>query len=219
MFSASTVYAFDLETSTDGVNGLDPRESRITEIAVSTETDDVVFADYDEADLIRNFDRFLLSLEPGLLVTWNGHFFDLPFIVSRWNGVDGSDVPFVSYEDSLAGRTGYELGMHPIARPGLIPKYDYLPGYTTALGCTWRSRSPWQRDVHSHLDISDAYRSFAAEQGIKHRLKPVCIASGIPMIEVDRENMHLLTPAERAAYACSDTRGTRELAIRLLGAS
>jgi hypothetical protein len=41
---------------------------------------------------------------------------------------------------------------------------------------------------------------------------------GITVIEVDRERMHLLTQAQRIAYAASDTRATRELAIRLLGA-
>jgi len=46
----------------------------------------------------------------------------------------------------------------------------------------------------------------------------VARALGIEVIEVDRERMHLLTQAQRTAYAASDTRATRELAIRGLGA-
>jgi hypothetical protein len=37
------------------------------------------------------------------------------------------------------------------------------------------------------------------------------------MIEVDREKMHELTAQERHDYAVSDVRGTRALALDLLG--
>lgn len=217
MFSASNVYSWDIETDTT-VDGLDPRVARITEIVVATNKEEVVLDDADEVKLIGQFDDYVCSLEPGLLVGWNDTFFDLPFVWSRWHGVDGAGVEFVPWDQSARGITGRELGMHPIAQPELRPKYDYLPGYNTGLGCVWSSRSNLRMDVHQHLDISFAYKRVAAELGVRHGLKPVCEALGIPMITVDRERMHDLTPAERHDYVVSDGRGTRELALRLLGA-
>lgn len=233
MFSQERIYAFDIETDTDGVNGLDPREARITEIAIATAKEDVVFSDADEAKLIQDFDQYVRSLPPGLLTGWNSVFFDNPFIWSRWHGVDGAGEPFVDARATHSAVTGCELGMHPILAPGLTPKYDFLPGYTSAINFVWSSSSWLRLDVHQHLDVSFTYKQVAADLGVKHRLKPVCKALGIPMFdangkpyedaanpsEVDRTKMHLLSAQDRHDYAVSDVRGTRQLAIRQLGAS
>lgn len=206
-FDRTRVYALDIETCTDGVNGLDPREARITEVAVSTSLGDTVFADADEARLLYRMDEFIQHLPPGLIVTWNGAFFDLPFIHDRY-ALSCREVGLV-----LA-----DLGMHLIEQPGLKPKYDYLPGHSTGYTAVWQTTQPFGLDLHQHLDISFAYKAFAAKHGVRHSLKPVAEAHGITMIIVDREKMHELSEEDRSAYAASDTRGTRELAIRLLGA-
>lgn len=215
MFSAARIYSLDIETDTDGVNGLDPREARITEIAISTADGDAVFNDASEAHLLYNADRHIRRLPPGLIGTWNGTFFDLPYIADRLSMARATQdaARYAAEKVDL-----YEFGMRLIPQPGLTPKYDFLPGHSTGYGCWWRTDSPDPRGIHQHLDISDAYKRFAAEAGVKHSLKPVCIANGIEMIEVDRTKMHELTVAERSAYGASDTRGTRALTIKLLGA-
>ena len=65
--------------------------------------------------------------------------------------------------------------------------------------------------------IRESTARFADEHGVKHSLKPVCAAHGVDMVELDRTRLHEYTPAERAAYALSDSRGTRALTLRLLG--
>ena len=37
----------------------------------------------DEATLLRRLDRRLAELPPGIIVTWNGSSFDLPFLATR----------------------------------------------------------------------------------------------------------------------------------------
>ena len=208
MFARSHLYGLDIETDTT-VDGLDPAIARITEVSLSTEDGDLIFDDADETTLLRRLDDALADLPAGLLLTWNGDFFDLPFLAVR------------------ASRRLPEFGLQLIPAPGLAPKYAPLPGFTIAHTALWRCR-PLPEPVlagqpngpmhHQHLDIAFAYRRIAADLGVPWSLKPVCKALGIDMIEVDRERMHDLSPAERAAYVTSDTRGTRELGARLLGA-
>jgi len=206
VFDAAHIYALDLETDTT-INGLDPRVAAITECAVSTAAGDTVRgADHGEATMLFNLDRQLSALPPGLIVTWNGAFFDLPFLYTRRRILS---VPPSS--------TLHSFGLHLLPQFGLTPKYDYIGDHTCGYTAVWLRED--DSDVpHQHLDISFAYRKVAADLGVKHALKPVARALGITVIEVDREHMHLLTPAQRTAYAASDTRATRELAIRLLGA-
>lgn len=74
-------YGLDIETDTT-VDGLDASCSAIVAVAVSTASGDEVFLG-DEEDILTSTDRFLATLEPGLLITWNGSSFDLPFILER----------------------------------------------------------------------------------------------------------------------------------------
>lgn len=208
-FDASTIYALDIETDTsgqpiDGVPaGLDPRNARITEIAVADASGGRVFEHRSEATMLGSADDYLRSLEPGLIVTWNGSHFDLPYLHDRAVRADVADPG---------------LGLRLIPQPALRPKYGYLPGHAVGYGGVWERSARRPYLVHQMLDVSYAYRETAQRLGVKWSLKPVCEALGIPMIVVDRERMHELTPQERAAYAMSDVNGTRELAIRLLGA-
>ncbi len=207
VFDAAHIYALDLETDTT-INGLDPRVAAITECAVSTAAGDTVHdsAYYGEATMLFNLDKYLAALPPGLIVTWNGAFFDLPFLDTRRR--------ILSRPPSSTLRS---FGLRLIPQPGLTPRYDYIGDHTCGYTAVWL-REGDSGAGHLHLDISFAYKKVAADLGVKHALKPVARALGIEVIEVDRERMHLLTQAQRTAYAASDTRATRDLAIRVLGA-
>jgi DNA polymerase elongation subunit (family B) len=197
MYSAERIYSLDIETDTSA-DGLDPRISRITEIAVETASGAEVFVDESERAMLSQANEFIRELSPGLIVTWNGAKFDIPFIVTRAS----------RYESSGIGISSFEM-------PSLPGWYRFLPGWDHACGCTWAAAGGL---AHQHLDICYAYRRFADLQRVKWALKPVCRASGIEMIEVDRTRMHELTPEERREYAISDVHGTRELAVAILGA-
>ena len=209
MFQHESAYAFDIESDTtpqaDGkCYGLEPLHAGLTEIAFSCDTSVMseggkVFATSDgmtEADVIIEFDRMLFELDPGVLMTWNGSFFDLPFILTR------SEV------------LGITQHMHLHAQPGLAPKYTPTAPHTGGYSATWDTKGVMP---HQHLDIMRGYERAAKLLGIKWSLKPVAEAYGLDMISVDREKMHELTPAERRAYALSDSGGTRNLGMHLIG--
>jgi hypothetical protein len=196
------VVALDIETDTDGVNGLDPRESRITEIALASADREVLLADAAEVDLLSGLAQVLDDLPAGcVLVTWNGTFFDWPFIYSRTLKAADPQVPATRW------------ALTP--RRDRTPKYDYLPGWSYGVDAAWRDRTDPTVVRHTSYDISFDYKELAARLGVKHSLKPVAQALGIEMIEVDRTRMHELTAQERAAYVFSDVRGTRQLALQL----
>lgn len=214
MYDPGHILALDIETDTSSAGGLDPTSARITEIVLSSADGEEVFAG-DEGDILAQLDHTLINLPPSLIATWNGTFFDGPFISDRAFGTHRLD------------RRDFGLRMWP--QPGLAPKYDHLPGHATGYALSWvRSGSSF---VHTHLDTMYAYRPVAAELGVSWSLKPVCKALGIAMFdatgkpyesaehpgEVDRTKMHLMPAAERKDYAASDGRGTRELALRMLG--
>src|SRR3546814_5141484 len=75
------IYGLDIETDTS-VDGLDPNVSRIVAAALSTGGVDELF-DGPEDELLAGLDERLAELPPGVLATWNGSAFDLPFIADR----------------------------------------------------------------------------------------------------------------------------------------
>ena len=75
------LYGLDIETDTT-VNGLDPAASSVVAVSLATE-DDVVTFTGPEPTLLRSLDRHLRRLPAGVLVTWNGSGFDLPFLADR----------------------------------------------------------------------------------------------------------------------------------------
>lgn len=196
MYGPSRVYGLDIETDNSAGHGLNPGKSRITEIALATAQGGAVFNDDDELALLLNLEAALADLAPGLLATWNGSPFDVPFITDR-------------------------LATYPVAHgwttwpdPDLVPKYEPLPGHTGGYGASWSNRSGV---THAHLDISYAYRSVADRHGVSWSLKPVCAAEGIEMYELDRTRLQDYTPEQRKRYCLSDSSGTRILALRALG--
>ena len=201
MFDAAHIYGLDIETDTSGGYGLDPNRGGITSVAIATAERDIVIAlgDGTESELLVALGYELDQLPDGLLGTWNGAVFDFPFIDCRLNRLgfgDASWGPVLTFQ------------------PGLKPKYEPTPGYEGGYAVNWVTSSG---GGHTHLDISWAYKRHAERAGIKHSLKPVAKSLGIDMVEVDRENIHLLTEAEERAYVASDARGTRELVLRRLG--
>ncbi len=182
------MYALDIETSTDGVNGLDPSESHITSVAIYDGTDGVVF-DGDEAQLLIFLESHVANLPEGTIVTWNGAAFDLPWLADRY--------AFHGIPTTLAVELSDERK----------PSYDPIPGHKGGYLGQW--------GVHDHIDVMQQYRMDAKAEGLRYGLKPTARRFGIEVIEVDRENMHLLTREEERAYVLSDVVATHILASRI----
>lgn len=182
--------ALDIETDTsDGVNGLDPTSSRVVAVALAfNDRVPVVFDDADEATLLRRLDE-ALRVRTGLLMTWNGAGFDIPFLVAR------------------AAALGVDLSCVIRRDPALPVKYDPPPG----LGCAVHAR--WAE--LDHVDVSHLYRLRAAAVGVAWSLKPVARHMGLQPVEVDRTAIHELTATELHDYVVSDAVITLELARRL----
>ncbi len=179
------MYALDIETSTDGVNGLDPSESHITSVAVYDGEDGVVF-DGPEATLLVLLEQHIAALTEGVIVTWNGASFDLPWLSDRFAVHGIATTLEITLSDD---RT---------------PSYDPIPGHKGGYLGQWGK--------HDHLDIMQQYRMDAKAEGLRYGLKPTARRFGIEVIEVDRENMHLLTREEEHAYVLSDVVATYKLA-------
>ena len=183
-------YGLDIETDTT-VDGLDPANSRILAIALTGAGVEIVL-DGDEAALLADLDRALADLRPGVIVTWNGAAFDLPFIADR------------------ARLHGLDIGLRLRPDPS-IPRRDPLPGHEGAYRGTWYS--------HRHID---GYQLFRADVGtdagagvqLPCGLKPLARFVGLPVVEVDREEMHLLDARTTRRYVTSDANLARELVLR-----
>lgn len=182
------IYGLDIETDTS-VDGLDPRVSPVVAVAVATESRTFVF-DGDEAALLRDVDIVLATLPPGVIVTWNGSGFDLPFLADR------ARVQSVDLALRLEPR-------HERSADG----HDALPGHEGAY------RGAWGR--HGHLD---GYRVYRADVGASARLpcglKPLARLVGLRPVEVDRTDIGALSRAELHDYVASDAVVARELVVR-----
>ncbi len=75
------IYALDIETDTSK-GGLDPAKAGIIAVAISSAEGDHVISG-DEISLLEALDEYIANLAPGIIVTWNGNRFDLPFITTR----------------------------------------------------------------------------------------------------------------------------------------
>jgi len=151
-----------------------------------------VVLDGDEARQLADLDRALADLRPGVIVTWNGAAFDLPFIADR------------------ARMHDLEIGLRLRADPA-IPRRDPLPGHQGAY------RGTWYR--HRHID---GYQLFRADVGtdagagvqLPCGLKPLARFVGLPVVEVDREAIHELDANTTRRYVTSDANLARELVMR-----
>lgn len=202
----SQLYGLDIETDTSALTeaevaagytqrGLDPAISKIVNLALSS-SDGVTVLDGEEEDIIRGLDAWLKSKAAGLLVTWNGSVFDLPFIYDR------------------AKRLEIPIGLNLTYDPLIIPKYEPTPGYKGGYAAVWDSDS--NPVPHVHLDVAYIYKRYAEATGIPWSLKPVAKELGLEPIKVDAANLHLLSTQEQNEYVASDARVTRELALKRL---
>ncbi len=177
-------YGLDIETDTSA-NGLDPAVATVIAVAVAGPDGDTVLTG-DEPELLARLDDHLAALEPGVLVTWNGACFDLPFLAHR------------------AGHRGVPLGLEVLADPAIpCSRRDaVLVGH----------RGRWYG--HTHLDAYQVYRRWTRTLGVTGALKAVARSAGLRPVEVDRERLHELDAATLRAYVASDARLAVELAGR-----
>ena len=188
-------YGLDIETDTT-VNGLDPTQAEIVAIALTMPhaSDGDVVLTGPETQMLEDLDRLLLELPPGVLVTWNGAAFDLPFLAER------------------ARRAGVPLHLRLAQDPALSvdrrPSHDGRSAYRASWG------------AHRHLDGYRLYRADVGRTlGLPCGLKPMARLVGLAPVEVDREQIHQLSPEDLHEYVASDARLARELVVRRLPAA
>ena len=182
------LFGLDIETDTT-IDGLDPAVAAIVAIAVAGPEGEVVLDGPDEPTMLAELDTLLAELGDGILVTWNGAGFDLPFIASR---AEALGVPLglrIRYDASIPGHN------------------DPLPGHPG------RVRGSWHR--LGHIDGYQAYRSDVGRVlPVSCGLKSLARLVGLPLVEVDRSAIHRLSDAERRAYVASDAFLARALVAR-----
>ena len=184
------VYGLDIETDTTE-NGLDPRVAAVVTVALAGPGYEEVFTG-PEPQLLVELDERIGQLEPGVLATWNGAAFDLPFIADR------------------AALNGVELGLFLQHDSSITMHRAPLPGHRGAYRASWYD--------HGHLD---AYRLYRGDVGpalrISCSLKSIARFVGLAPVEVDRTRIHDLSNEALHAYAASDARLARILTERRWG--
>ncbi len=80
-FVSDVLYGLDIETDTT-INGLDPEVAAVVAVAVAGGGVSAVIRG-EECSILKELDSLLKRLEPGIIVTWNGSAFDLPFLQNR----------------------------------------------------------------------------------------------------------------------------------------
>jgi DNA polymerase elongation subunit (family B) len=177
------LYGLDIETDTS-CGGLDPRLGGIVAAAVSTpsRTDVLTGA---ERDVLVSLDRLLGGLAPGVVVTWHGAGFDLPFLADR------------------AERAGIRLGL-ALQLDGSIDVRRPLPGHAGAYRAWW--------GAHTHLDAYQLFRDVGRAVLLSCSLKSMARFFGFEPVEVDRARIHDLADDDLSAYVASDATLARQLA-------
>ncbi|UDY37024.1 3'-5' exonuclease [Dermatobacter hominis] len=113
------LYGLDIETDTS-VDGLDPAVSPVVAVAVATPDEDHVLLG-DEPSILARTDELLASLPPGVVVTWNGAGFDLPFLARR-AAIVGVALGLELWQEPL-------MAAEPDAFRGRWHHHDHLDGY------------------------------------------------------------------------------------------
>lgn len=186
-------YGLDIETDTT-VDGLDPARSAVVAVAVTAPFGEEVLTG-DEAELLSSLDELVVQLPPGVIVTWNGSAFDLPFLAERARRCGVRLALRLEEDASLSGR-----------RPGS------LPGHPNPYRAAW--------GPHRHLDGYRLYRADVGRTlGLPCGLKPMARLVGLQPVEVDRTDIHSLGPEELHEYVASDARIARELVLRRMPAA
>lgn len=178
------IYGIDIETDTR-YDGLDPAVASVRTVALSNQDFDEVFVG-DEATLLTTLDRRLAELPPGVLATWNGATFDLPFIADRARLLD------------------LDLGLTLCLDRRLTLGRTPLPGHAGAYRGAWGH--------HGHLDTFRLYGGTSAPGRMSLRALGRLVGLGTHAGSAPRgsdqanEALH--------AHAASDARLARVLAER-----
>ena len=161
----------------------------IVAIAVVGADAEVVLDGPDERSMLVELDTLLAGLGKGVLVTWNGAGFDLPFIATR------------------AAALGVPLGLQIRYDASIPGHHDPLPGHPGRVRGGWHGLG--------HIDGYQAYRSDVGRVlPVSCGLKSLARLVGLPLVEVDRSAIHLLSESERRAYVASDAMLARALVAR-----
>lgn len=123
------IYGIDIETDVRS-GALDPAVAPIRAIAVSTRSSEVTFTG-DEATILLDVDHHLTALGDGVVATWNGAVFDLPYIADR------------------ARRLGVGIGLVLCPDHRRRVGCDLLPGHEVGYRARWGG--------HRHLDTFRLY--------------------------------------------------------------
>ncbi|MGQ0616063.1 MAG: 3'-5' exonuclease [Acidimicrobiia bacterium] len=184
------VYGLDIETDTT-VDGLDPTVASVVTVALSNPFFDEVFSG-PEPEILVAVDERLAEMQPGVIATWNGAAFDLPFLADR------------------AARWRLPLGLRLRHDRSLTMRHEPLPGHPGAYRARWYD--------HGHVD---AYRLYRGDLGpalrVSCALKSIARLVGLSPVEVDRGRIHELSHEALHAYAASDARLARVLTERRWG--
>lgn len=139
--------------------------------------------------MLLELDALLADLSGGVLVTWNGSGFDLPFIATRAHALEVPLGLSIHYDPSIPGH------------------HDPLPGHPGRVRGRWHA-----------LGHIDGYQAYRADVGrvlpVSCGLKSLARLVGLPLVEVDRSAIHRLSEAERRAYVASDAKLARVLVER-----
>jgi len=185
-------YGLDIETDTT-INGLDPAHAAVVAVALTAPFGEEVLTG-DERSILERLNQLLTQLPPGVIVTWNGSSFDLPFLAVRAQHHDIELSLRLTEDQSLGSRT------------------SSIPGHPHPYRASW--------GPHRHLDGYRLYRADVGRGlGFSCGLKPMARLVGLEPVEVDREQIHLLTPQELHEYVASDARLACELVRRRLPAA
>lgn len=181
------IYALDIETDTT-IDGRDPSVAAVIAVSIADTGGPLAVLLGPEKMVLGATIAALDALEPGIVATWNGSGFDIPFIQER--------------SDLLGIRTGWEV--LPTDRPSKYPPIGGRAGrYSCALG------------RHRHADIAWGWQDHCINNSVAWSLKPLAHSLGIEAIEADREHAADLLRDELFAYVASDAHVTAILAQRL----
>lgn len=185
MGQQAAIFGLDIETD-NSEDGLDPAVASVRAIALSGRTFDDLFVG-DEADLLRQLDDRLAELPAGVIATWNGSAFDLPFLADR------------------ARILGVGLGLKLRLDKRLTLHRAPLPGHAGAYRASWHD--------HGHLDTFRVYGG-PATAAQRLSLRSLGRFVGIGDAQVRRNPTQTLCNEALHACAPSDARLARVLAER-----
>lgn len=181
------VYGLDIETDTR-VDGLDPAIAAVVTVALAAHGSEELFTG-PEAELLTALDERLGELEPGVIATWSGATFDLPFIAAR------------------ADHHGLALGLRLRVDPSIVLPRSPLPGRPGPCRADWYD--------HRHLDACRAYRGPRGPAlRISCSLRSIARFVGLAPLEADRAHTRDLSNEALHASAASGARLARVLVER-----